>query len=152
MNVVEKTTKSGEDGALSWLQWIAERSKLKQKTTTKSSLTSKSSESPPTSTTTSINDPFIDVFQRYSDPPMIQSTTVYMETQTSKMTPSSTKSSTTSSSLSTSSSASLTDLGTWSWWTPVHDTGETKYEEYLLVESENKVVVLINGFFSFLET
>jgi len=134
----EKTTKSGEDGALSWLQWIAERSKLKQKTTTKSSLTSKSSESSPTTTTTLINDPFIDVFQRYSDPPMIQSTTVYMETQTSKMTPSSTKSSTTSSSSSTSSSASLTDLGTWSWWTPVHDTGETKYEEYLLVESENK--------------
>ena len=137
--IIEKTSQSSEDGALSWLQWIAERSKLNQKTTTESPSTS-------TSTSSSITSPikvlFEDVFQKYPGPPISQPISVSMERETTTIR----TSSTTMSSSSSSSSASLADLGTWSWWNPAINQGGTKYEEYPLVESENENVSLNDGF------
>ena len=102
MLILEEST----NGALSWLQWIAQRSKNKKTPSTIRTTTSGS------------NDPFLDMLNpsqlKYPRPPISQISTEQEEETSSLSSVSPTTTTTSMSEISTTES----DLGIWSWWSP----------------------------------
>ena len=96
---------SSTEGALNWLQWIAQRSKTKTTTTTTTAVSALSDES---------EDPFLELL----NPSQLLYPGPKISHQTSMEISSSSSAPVTTTPTTSAMASTTTNPGTWSWWTP----------------------------------
>ena len=147
-------TVKNENTALSWLQWIDKRSKLKLKTkTTPEPRTTTTI--PPTTVENRISiDPFLELLSltnlHYPGPRINTTTETTKTTPTTRTSTTTTTMTTTSirNRVSTSSSSTTMSYETWSWWSPSNDfdTNEIFEDDQKEVENENSKMEAVNKY------